>query len=113
MTITLRDLTKFGAGLAAGLAAPAIWTSARAQNQPIRVGCTVSQTGALASTKNSLIGYELWRDDVNAQGGLLGRKVELVVYEGEGHGFRMASTIIDSLERELAHYRRALDLDGG
>lgn len=42
-----------------------------------------------------------------------GKEVELVVYEGEGHGFRMASTIIDSLERELAHYRRALDLDGG
>jgi branched-chain amino acid transport system substrate-binding protein len=81
--ITRRDFTKLGAGLTAGIAAPAIWTSARAQNQPIRVGCTVSQTGALASTKNSLIGYELWRDDINAQGGLLGRKVELVVYDDQ------------------------------
>jgi len=81
--ITRRDFTKLGAGLAAGIAAPAIWTGARAQNQPIRVGCTVSQTGALASTKNSLIGYELWRDDMNAQGGLLGRKVELVVYDDQ------------------------------
>lgn len=35
-----------------------------------------------------------------------GKDVELVVYEGEGHGFRQASTIIDSLERELAFYLR-------
>ena len=33
-----------------------------------------------------------------------GKQVDLVVYEGEGHGFRQASTIIDSLERELAFY---------
>lgn len=39
-----------------------------------------------------------------------GKDVELVVYEGEGHGFRMAATIIDSLERELAHYQRAFGL---
>jgi dipeptidyl aminopeptidase/acylaminoacyl peptidase len=39
-----------------------------------------------------------------------GKDVELVVYEGEGHGFRMASTIVDTLERELAHYRRSFGL---
>lgn len=83
MTITRRDFGKLAGGVSAGLAAPAVWTSARAQGQPIRVGCTVSQTGALASTKNSLIGYELWRDDINAAGGLLGRKVELVVYDDQ------------------------------
>jgi dipeptidyl aminopeptidase/acylaminoacyl peptidase len=39
-----------------------------------------------------------------------GKDVELVVYPGEGHGFRTAATIVDSLERELAHYRRAFGL---
>ena len=38
-----------------------------------------------------------------------GKDVELVVYEGEGHGFRQASTIIDSLERELAFYLRVFE----
>jgi dipeptidyl aminopeptidase/acylaminoacyl peptidase len=38
-----------------------------------------------------------------------GKQVELVVYEGEGHGFRRASTIIDSLERELAFYLGVFD----
>jgi dipeptidyl aminopeptidase/acylaminoacyl peptidase len=39
-----------------------------------------------------------------------GRDVELVVYPGEGHGFRRAASIIDALGRELAFYQRALRL---
>ena len=39
-----------------------------------------------------------------------GRHVELVVYEGEGHGFRKAETIVDSIERELRHYLHAFGL---
>jgi branched-chain amino acid transport system substrate-binding protein len=83
MTVSRRDFVKLAAGASASLAAPAIWTSARAQNSAIRIGCTVSQTGTLAGTKASLIGFEIWRDDVNAGGGLLGRKVELAVYDDQ------------------------------
>lgn len=39
-----------------------------------------------------------------------GKDVELVVYPGEGHGFRQASTIEDALTRELAFYQRVLGL---
>ena len=39
----------------------------------------------------------------------LGKAVELVVYPGEGHGFRQAQTIVDSLNRELALYQRCID----
>lgn len=39
-----------------------------------------------------------------------GKQVDLVVYEGEGHGFRKAETIVDSLERELQHYLHAFAL---
>jgi len=45
-----------------------------------------------------------------------GRDVELVVYPGEGHGFRRATSIVDALTRELAFYQRVLrlgDADGG
>lgn len=42
-----------------------------------------------------------------------GKDVELVIYEGEGHGFRRADTIIDAAERELAHYRHAFGLGDG
>lgn len=46
---------------------------------------------------------------------LAGRGVmsELHEFEGEGHGFRRAETIIAVLEAELAFLRRALKLDGG
>lgn len=40
-----------------------------------------------------------------------GKDVELVVYPGEGHGFRSAEAMIDCLERELAHYLRAFGLE--
>jgi branched-chain amino acid transport system substrate-binding protein len=55
----------------------------RAQQAPIRIGMSMPQTGGLAGGgKASLLGIEIWRDDVNAKGGLLGgRKVELVVYD--------------------------------
>jgi len=81
---TRREFHKLVAATAAGLAAPAILGGrAFAQDKPIRIGASVSLTGPLASTKNGLIGYELWRDDVNAAGGLLGRKVELVTYDDQ------------------------------
>src|SRR5437868_15469162 len=53
-----------------------------AQQPPIKIGMSMAQTGGLAGGgKASLLGIQIWRDDVNARGGLLGRKVELVVYD--------------------------------
>ena len=57
-------------------------SSAGAQQPPIKIGMSMAQTGGLAGGgKASLLGIEIWRDDINARGGLLGRKVELVVYD--------------------------------
>ncbi|OCH85384.1 alpha/beta-hydrolase [Obba rivulosa] len=39
-----------------------------------------------------------------------GGRVEYVVYQGEGHGWRKAETIKDALEKELAFYRDVLRL---
>ena len=51
---------------------------------PIKIGFSMALTGGLASGgKASLIAMEIWRDDVNAAGGLLGRKVELVYYDDQ------------------------------
>jgi branched-chain amino acid transport system substrate-binding protein len=83
MKITRRDFSKLGLAASAALAAPAIWREGRAQNRPIRIGASACLTGPLSSTKNMVIGYELWRDDVNAAGGLLGRQVELVIYDDQ------------------------------
>jgi branched-chain amino acid transport system substrate-binding protein len=44
----------------------------------------MSLTGGLASGgKSALLGMEIWAEDVNAKGGLLGRPVQLVYYDDQ------------------------------
>ncbi len=51
---------------------------------PIKIGFGMALTGPLAPNgKSSLLAMEIWRDDVNAKGGLLGRPVELVHYDDQ------------------------------
>ena len=59
-------------------------SGAFAQGTPIKVGIGLSLTGGSASPgKMLLAALEIWRDDVNAKGGLLNRKVELVHYDDQ------------------------------
>ena len=39
-----------------------------------------------------------------------GLDVELIIFEGEGHGFRKAETIRDALDAELAFYARTFGI---
>ena len=51
---------------------------------PITIGLCLSLTGATAPAgRQVLAGLEIWRDDVNAKGGLLGRPVKLVYYDDQ------------------------------
>src|SRR5579863_5143907 len=51
---------------------------------PIKVGLSVALTGGVAPAgKQVLAALQIWRDDVNAKGGLLGRPVELVYYDDQ------------------------------
>ena len=51
---------------------------------PIRVGASLSLTGTYAKLgKNQHEGYQLCEKDLNAKGGLLGRKVQFVVYDDQ------------------------------
>jgi len=57
---------------------------ALAQSGPIKVGVGLALTGAGAPAgKMILASLEIWRDDVNAKGGLLGRQVELIHYDDQ------------------------------
>jgi branched-chain amino acid transport system substrate-binding protein len=54
--------------------------------QPILIGMGVAQTGALAGGgKSALLALRMWVEDVNARGGLLGRKVELIAYDDQSN----------------------------
>lgn len=62
--------------------APAIPQSGK----PIRIGLSMAQTGSLSGAgKSGLLALQIWRDDVNGRGGLLGRPVELVVYDDQSN----------------------------
>ena len=54
--------------------------------EPIKVGVGLSLTGAVAPNgRQLLVALEIWRDDVNAAGGLMGRPVELVYYDDQSN----------------------------
>jgi branched-chain amino acid transport system substrate-binding protein len=91
--------TFLGGTIAVG--ALGLTSGALAQQPPIKIGMSMPQTGGLAGGgKASLLGIEIWRDDINAKGGLLGRKVELVVYDDKS-----------SASETPAIYAKLLDVD--
>jgi branched-chain amino acid transport system substrate-binding protein len=53
---------------------------------PIKVGMSLALTGAGAPAGKMLqAAIEIWRDDVNAKGGLLGRPVEIIIYDDQSN----------------------------
>jgi branched-chain amino acid transport system substrate-binding protein len=53
---------------------------------PLKVGFGMSLTGGLsAGGKMCLLAIEIWKDEVNAKGGILGRPVELVYYDDQSN----------------------------
>jgi len=72
------------AGAAAvALAAGAMVVGAQAQDKkPITIGFGMALTGPLAPNgKQALLGMQIWEEETNAKGGLLGRPVKLVYYD--------------------------------
>jgi branched-chain amino acid transport system substrate-binding protein len=75
------------AGIGAALISPT-WAPAPAFAQgggaPIKIGFSIAQTGALAGAgKQALLGAQIWEEEINAKGGLLGRPVKLVYYDDQ------------------------------
>ena len=65
---------------AAFLAAPA------SAADSVKVGFSMALTGPVSPNgKQLLLAIEIWRDDINAKGGLLGRPVELVYYDDQSN----------------------------
>ncbi len=68
---------------------------------PIKIGLGMALTGPLAANgKMSLVAMQIWEDDINAQGGLLGRPVKLVYYDDQSNPSQVPSI-----------YSKLLDVD--
>ena len=76
------------AGIGAALISPALGVSrVSAQGAaPIKIGFGMALTGPLAvNGKQALLGTQIWQEEVNAKGGLLGRQVQLINYDDQSN----------------------------
>ena len=97
--LTRRQFTT--ASLAAVAAASVPAGGVGAETRPIRIGFSIAQSGGLAAGgKSGLLALEIWRDDVNRKGGILGRPVELVGYDDQS-----------SAAQAPAIYSKLIDID--
>jgi len=85
--LEIQTLTRLGAWLLAAVGFALAPAAASAQSvNPIKVGYGISQTGGLAPNgKSALLAQQIWEEDVNAKGGLLGRPVKLVYYDDQSN----------------------------
>jgi ABC-type branched-subunit amino acid transport system substrate-binding protein len=94
MTLTRRLLSIAAVALGA---ASLFAGSAVAQQPPVRIGSTLALTGPLAATAltHKLVG-EIYVEQLNARGGLLGRKVEWIVKDDQSKP-ELARTLYEQL----------------
>jgi branched-chain amino acid transport system substrate-binding protein len=70
------------AALGAMVAMPAV----AQDKQPIKIGFGMAETGPLGPNgKSALLAMEIWVEETNAKGGLLGRPVQLVHYDDQSN----------------------------
>ncbi|MGC1253830.1 MAG: amino acid ABC transporter substrate-binding protein, partial [Xanthobacteraceae bacterium] len=85
-----RRITRRGvnAGIGAALLSPALaTTSTFAQGAAaIKIGFGMALTGPLAvNGQQALLGTQIWAEEVNAKGGLLGRQVQIIYYDDQSN----------------------------
>lgn len=69
-----------------GCVAALLFSKAVLAQQPVKIGIGIAQTGTLGGGgKAALLALEMWVEDVNAKGGLLKRKVELISYDDQSN----------------------------
>jgi len=69
--------------------------------QPIKIGGSLALTGIWSeSGKWVKEGYDFWLEDINKRGGLLGRSVQMTIYDDES-----------SADKAVTYYERAITVD--
>ncbi|MFE2188097.1 ABC transporter substrate-binding protein [Streptomyces sp. NPDC059455] len=77
------------------------YPAANDRHEAITIGVSMSLTGPLGlNGRSALLAQKIWTDDINSRGGLLGRPVQLVVYDDRTDG-----TLVPGI------YRRLMDVD--
>jgi len=54
--------------------------------EPVKVGMSMARIGPLAGTdKAALLGTQIWVEDINVKGGILGRPIQLIYYDDQSN----------------------------
>lgn len=101
---------QLGLGLAALLVAMGGLAMPGRAAAPIKVGIDLGMTGANGPTSGQiLLSLHIWRDDINAKGGLLGRPVQIVYYDDQTNPANVPGNIaklidVDKVDLMLGPY---------
>ncbi len=72
--------------VAAGLVLAAIAVGPARAAEPIKIGTGMALTGGLAASgKAAILAMQIWEEEINAKGGLLGRPVTLIYYDDQSN----------------------------
>jgi branched-chain amino acid transport system substrate-binding protein len=95
------DMRKFAKlWMTAVIAAGAIVTSATAQ-ETIKIGVTQPLTGAFAASGNYVAqGAKIAEDEINQAGGVLGKKIQLVIEDNKSNPTEAVSTVEKLIEKD-------------
>jgi len=86
-----RDALKYGVGIGASIASPLVFSQS---TSPIRIGVSLDQSGPMSNIgQELLIGAQLAASQINRDGGLLGRKVELVVRDDKANATQAVANV--------------------
>jgi len=108
-----RHIAAWGASLAMALAG-AFWSPPAAAQNPIKIGASLSLTGTYAALgQNQQRGYQLCAKHMNEKGGVLGRKIEFVLYDDQSQpatGVRLYEKLItqDKVDAIMGPYSSAI-----
>lgn len=99
--ITTRLTRWLGATLPIAAAIIFLAAAPSSAQEPIKIGFSASLTGGLASSgKANLLAQQIWAEEINAKGGLLGRPVKLIYYDDQTNAATVPSI-----------YAKLLDID--
>jgi branched-chain amino acid transport system substrate-binding protein len=111
--VSRRHIAAWGAGLAMALGG-AFWSPPAAAQNPIKIGASLSLTGTYAALgQNQQRGYQLCAKHMNEKGGVLGRKIEFVLYDDQSQpatGVRLYEKLItqDKVDAVMGPYSSAI-----
>lgn len=103
MSITRRQMLSQSAVTGAAIIAPGLAAPALAQTDPIRIGYLPALTGPSSSTGVGINrGTELAVNEINAAGGINGRKIELIVRDTQSDPTKAVNAVAELTQRARA-----------